>query len=134
MDKNKILIALSESDKTDIGKRDFATQSCPQKGFSAIWTLESEVNDGGFFQYFLNRDETAGFAGEALQTINASRAAEICPRAIAAAFPGGLPPNTDGIASAAPHFSQAARESFDALDHQFYHYPDESDEPAVRLR
>ena len=39
MDKNKILIDLSESKRTDFGKVDFAEQSEEQKVFSAIWKL-----------------------------------------------------------------------------------------------
>jgi hypothetical protein len=46
--KNDILIGLSESDKTEFGKEDFAQQSTSQKVFSSIWALESEVNNGGF--------------------------------------------------------------------------------------
>jgi uncharacterized protein DUF4375 len=52
VDKNAFLIQLSESDRTMFGKEDFATQSVPQKVFSAIWAVESEVNNGGFSQYF----------------------------------------------------------------------------------
>jgi hypothetical protein len=48
MDKNQILIDLSDSDRTsdrtEFGKEDFATQSLPQKVFSSIWALEGEVN------------------------------------------------------------------------------------------
>jgi hypothetical protein len=47
MDKNKFLIDLSESDQTDFGRVDFASQSDPQRTFSAIWELESQVNNGG---------------------------------------------------------------------------------------
>jgi|SRR6266446_972052 len=54
MDKNGILIGLSESEKTKFGKEDSARQSLPQKVFSAIWAVESEVNNGGFSQYFSN--------------------------------------------------------------------------------
>jgi hypothetical protein len=46
MTKNDILINLSESEKTSFGKQDFASQSLPQKVFSAIWAVESEVNSG----------------------------------------------------------------------------------------
>jgi hypothetical protein len=35
--KNNILIALSESEKTQFGKQDFASQSRPQQVFSSIW-------------------------------------------------------------------------------------------------
>jgi len=47
MDKNKILIELSESNRTEFGKEDFDKQSLPQKVFSAIWSVEAEVNNGG---------------------------------------------------------------------------------------
>jgi hypothetical protein len=88
MNKNGILISLSESEKTSFGKKDFALQSRPQKVFSAIWALESEVNNGGFSQYFLNDSrESASFIVEALETIGAPKTADICRRAIAAAFP-----------------------------------------------
>jgi len=36
MNKNGILISLSESEKTRFGKEDFALQSLPQKVFSAF--------------------------------------------------------------------------------------------------
>ena len=78
MDKNNILIDLSESKKTKFGKEDFALQSLPQKVFSTIWSVESEVNNGGFSQYFLNSSaETASFVVEALETIGAPTAASI---------------------------------------------------------
>ena len=63
--KNNILISLSESDKTQFGKQDFATQSIPQQVFSSVWALEAEVNNGGFSQYFLNDScETAVFVAK----------------------------------------------------------------------
>lgn len=46
MDKNGILITLSESAQTDFNKKDFIAQSMSQKVFSAIWAVESEVNTG----------------------------------------------------------------------------------------
>ena len=54
MDKNHYLIELSEGERTDFGRVDFEEQPEPQKVFSAIWELESEVNNGGFDQYFRN--------------------------------------------------------------------------------
>jgi hypothetical protein len=54
VNKNRILIDLSESKQTGFGKQEFAEQTLPQKVFSTIWALESEVNNGGFSQYFLN--------------------------------------------------------------------------------
>jgi hypothetical protein len=76
VNKNDILIDLSESEKTRFGKEAFARQSLPQKVFSAIWSVESEVNNGGFSQYFVNDSaESASFVVEALETIGAPKTA-----------------------------------------------------------
>jgi hypothetical protein len=124
MTKNGILISLSESPKTKFGKEDFASQSIPQKVFSAIWAVESEVNNGGFSQYFLNSSsETAAFVEEALDTIGAPKTADICRRAIACAFPDGLPATKEGISSAAADFSDGVLEELEPLDQEFFAYP-----------
>ena len=124
MDKNGILIALSESDRTKYGKEDFSAQSNPQRVFSAIWAVEAEVNNGGFSQYFLNEScETAGFVVEALEAVGAPRTAEICRSAIAAAFPEELPSDPEEISSAASEFSSTVEERLSALDDEFYQYP-----------
>jgi hypothetical protein len=119
MDKNQILIALSESDKTKFGKEDFSTQSIPQKVFSSIWALESDVNDGGFSTYFQNGNtETVVFVVEALNIIGAPQTAEICRRAIECAFPEGLPSTLS-----AENFSGKTLDQLSALDDLFYTYP-----------
>src|SRR6266480_2122618 len=100
--KNHILINLSSSDKTSFGKEEFVRQSLPQKVFSAIWAVESEVNNGGFSQYFVNSSaESASFVVEALETVGAPETASICNRAIVTAFPGGLPTTVEAIRSVA---------------------------------
>jgi hypothetical protein len=72
MDKNEFLIALSESEKTDFGRIEFSQQTEEQQVFSAIWDLESEVNNGGFEQYFCNLGgDTANFVPTALERIGA---------------------------------------------------------------
>ena len=79
MNKNKYLIDLSESDRTRFGKEYFVDQSLPQKVFSSIWAVKSEVNNGGFYQYFQNSSaETAPFVVQALDTIGAPLTADIC--------------------------------------------------------
>ena len=122
--KNNILTSLSESDKTQFGKQDFASQSTPQRIFSSIWAVESEVNNGGFSQYFLNDScESAAFVAEALDTIGAPRTADICRRAIAIAFPAGLPPTPQAISTAAADFSEEVVEQLATLDNEFFGYP-----------
>lgn len=122
--KNSILIDLSESDKTKFGKQAFATQSAPQQVFSSIWAVESEVNNGGFSQYFLNSScETAAFVAEALDTIGAPHTADICRRAIDSAFPTGLPSTPDAISTTAAHFPDEILGQLDTLDNEFLEYP-----------
>lgn len=124
MDKNSILISLSESEKTRFGKEDFALQSLPQKVFSAIRAVESEVNNGGFSQYFLNSSaESASFVVQALETVGAPRTADICKRAIASAFPAGLPQTPETIRSGAAAFSDEIVEKLEPLDQEFFAYP-----------
>jgi hypothetical protein len=124
MNKNSILIRLSESEKTKFGKEDFALQSLPQRVFSAIWAVESEVNNGGFSQYFVNSSaESASFVVQALETIGAPETAGICKRAIAAAFPSGLPQTEETIRSVAADFSDEILEQLEPLDQEFFAYP-----------
>jgi|SRR5450631_1165702 len=124
MNKNGILIDLSESEKTRFGKEDFAFQSPPQKVFSALWAVESEVNNGGFSQYFSNSSaESAPFVVEALETIGAPKTADICKQAIAAAFPAGLPSTPETICSVAADFPDEILEKLEPLDQEFIAYP-----------
>lgn len=124
MNKNRILIDLSESKKTAFGKQEFAKQSFQQKVFSAIWALESEVNNGGFSQYCLNSSaESVSFVVEALETIGAPKTASICIRAIATAFPYGLPTTVEAIRSVAADFSDEILKKLEPLDQEFVAYP-----------
>jgi hypothetical protein len=105
-------------------KEDFANQSFPQKVFSAIWQVEAEVNNGGFSQYFFNDSKaSAWFVALALEHIGAPKTANICERAISAAFPSGLPDDLDSIRSAAADFPKDILEKLYALDKEFYSYP-----------
>jgi hypothetical protein len=122
--KNHILILLSQSEKTSFGKQDFSRQSLPQKTFSAIWAVESEVNNGGFSQYFLNSTcDSTPFVVTALETIGAPTTADICKRAIETAFPNGLPRSEDAIRSAAASFTDEILAALEPLDQEFFSYP-----------
>jgi hypothetical protein len=124
MNKNVILIRLSESENTRFGKEDFALQSLPQRVFSAIWAVESEVNNGGFSQYFSNDSaESASFVVKALETIGAPRTANICNRAVVTAFPGGLPTKVEAIRSVANGFPEEILAELEPLDQEFFAYP-----------
>ncbi len=123
-EQNEILIKLSESAATKIGKEEFEQQSLPQKVFTASWEIESEVNNGGFSQYFLNDSaESASFVVNALTTIGAPKTAEICGRAIVTVFPGGLPQTAEAVQSRAADSSEDILAKLEPLDQEFFSYP-----------
>ena len=124
MNKNGYLIHLSESDNTQFGKVAFADQPMPQKVFSAIWAAESEINNGGFSQYFYNSSaESAWFMEQAFEAIGARKTGEICRRAVAAAFPDGLPDSEEAIRTAAADFPDEVMGKLEPLDLEFFAYP-----------
>lgn len=124
MSKNEELIALAESDRTARGAKDFADQSFALKVFWAVWSLEEQVNNGGFSQYFQSESaDTASFVVLALETIGAGGTAEICKQAITTAFPSGLPDNAEEISDAAAEFSSDTESKLEELDEAFYQYP-----------
>jgi hypothetical protein len=125
MNKNNFLIELSESNKTEFGKVDFARQSEKQKVFSAIWVLESEVNNGGFAQYFQNdRGETANFAPTALKRVGANHCAHIVENAIRALTYDSSSMSPDKIESLIAEATKETLEKLDVLSSLFFKYPD----------
>src|SRR5271170_7166472 len=125
MNKNNYLINLAESTRTDFGREDFSKQVEAQKVFSAIWALESEVNNGGFLQYFSNSSgETANFAPTALRHIGAIRCASIVEQAIAAISSKPLPDSHDARQRILNSVGEAACAKLEELDKQFFAYPD----------
>lgn len=126
MDKNRFLIRLAESPRSQYGKVAYDKQSKPQQVFSAIWGMEARVNSGGFEQYLESWDgKMAGDAAAALRSIGADRAAAIVAAAVAA-FPGGAPPRDhqarQRLSSAA---SSETRATWERLDQEFLRYPDD---------
>lgn len=125
MNKNNYLIDLSESEHTDFGRVVFAEQPEPQKVFSAIWALESQVNNGGFLQYFVSSDfDTANFAPTALRSIGSHSCASVVERALRALSPSSLPDAQQACAQLVDSISNEAREQFEAFDTDFMAYPD----------
>ena len=124
MDKNQYLIELSESPRTDFGKRDFAQQRHEQKVFSAIWELESLVNNGGFRGYFGNGAETASFAPAALHAVGAHQCAAIVEEALAI-VPARLPTEHDACWEVMHSLPGPVAAQFQSLDDRFFAYPDD---------
>jgi len=124
MDKNNFLIDLSESASSDFGRVDFSNQSDAQQVFSAIWELESQINNGGFDQYFRNSETDIILnAPTALRTIGASKCAAIVESAINLLSP--FPSDRDTRADALDDAGDEVQDQLDALDTQFFAYPDD---------
>ena len=124
MDKNGFLIDLSESEWTDFGRVEFSAQPEPQKVFSAIWKLESDVNNGGFDQYFLNSEsDVIAHAPIALRAIGVSSCAEIVEKAIQVIAP--LAPTEIGRYESLDDAGDEGQERLDMLDAEFFAYPND---------
>jgi hypothetical protein len=63
------------------------------------------------------------FVAEALDTIGAPRTADICRRAVAKAFPAGLPSTRKAISTAAADCPDDVLDQLGALDHEFLASP-----------
>ncbi|MBQ8200837.1 MAG: DMP19 family protein [Clostridia bacterium] len=126
-DKENLIVELSQyiAEKCGYGESMDAL-STHERVFYVTQTLEMEVNNGGFSQFFYN--SSGDFAGELIQAftdIGAFRTAEICGEALGA-FGCKLPENQD-----------ARQEMLDALeseeidgmlgecDDAFYEYQDD---------
>lgn len=125
MDKNAILIDLSESDRTMFGRVDFDQQPPEQQVFSAIWELESQVNNGGFEQFFSAVDgDSANSAPQALRAIGAHACAGIVERALRVVSPHALPREQSLREDLIDQLDQDAQDALEMLDQEFFAYPD----------
>lgn len=125
MDKNTFLIELSESHRTHFGRVDFNEQPEEQQVFSAIWELESQVNNGGFAQYFSSVDGyTANFAPSALRRIGAAKCADIVARALSIVSSDTLPEDQASRERLIDVVDRSTQDALESLDQEFFTYPD----------
>ena len=119
------LIRLSEKIFQRLGDVGFEGLTDNQKVFVCVWSLEGEVNNGGFDQFYFNSsgDWSIGIHA-ALEKIGAHQMAAIVHRANSF-FPDGIPSKDR---QARQHqldaLPEAVRDSFQQLDSEFYKYPD----------
>ena len=124
--KNELLIDLSESDRTEFGRVPFDEQAEEHKVFSAVWALESQVNNGGFLQYFASGDgDTAEFAPRALRTIGARSCASLVERALRLVSSSPLPESRGARAELLESLPQAVVDRLERIDQAFFAYPDD---------
>jgi len=131
MNKNETLIAVSESGR--FWSVAFEELSRPEQVFRSVWDLESDVNNGGFDQYYWNSSGDTAFAAvDALVEISAHATAAIVTRAHEA-FPGGAPSKDQSTRQELVEAITAEAEGrWESLDSEFCRYPDDLTELLFR--
>jgi hypothetical protein len=126
VDKNAALIALAESDAARFWKVDYDRLTIAERTFLCVWELESEVNNGGFVQYYENLSGgRATEAPAALEQIGASKVAAIV-RSANALFQAGRPDaDQESRTAQLEAMSDNAAGELEAFDEQFFDYHDD---------
>ena len=124
---NRRLIKLSESPTAPFWRVDYDTLSTPERVFLLIWELESEVNNGGFHQYFYNSSGAlAPHVVSALKAIGAEPTAEIAQRALNAVVNAITSWSNDADRQASVNrLSSGARQILESLDQEYYKCPED---------
>jgi hypothetical protein len=93
----------------------------PERVFLRVWSLEGEVNNGGFAQYFENSagDYAAG-TPDALRSVGAADMAALIEQAMQPFGPSGPPADRAARAKAMETLPPSGRELWSQLDDQFY--------------
>jgi hypothetical protein len=119
------LFRLSEKVFHRLGEVGYERLTDAQKVFVCVWSLEGEVNNGGFDQFYFNSSgDWAVETPAALEKIGAHQAAAIVRKANSV-FPDGKPSNDRELRQQQlDALPDAVRDSFQQIDSQFYKYPD----------
>jgi len=126
MDAYAWLIDLSERSATRFFETPFARLTTAEQVFVTVWTLEADVNNGGFDQYYLNSSgDHAWYAPAALRAIGAERTAAIAERASAPFGPDGPAPDRDTRLASLDKLPEGVDDLWNDCDLAFYAYPDD---------
>jgi hypothetical protein len=102
----------------------FAGLTEPERTFLCVWSLEAEVNNGGFAQFFANSSgDYASATPRALRQVGASEMAALVERAMEPFGPGGPPADREQRSRAMDSLPQSASELWERLDGAFYDLP-----------
>ena len=96
-----------------------------ERVFTCVWTLEAEVNNGGFEQFYLNSSgDIAADTPSALRAIGAEHTASLVDRANAVFGPDGPPVDRDARTEVVENLEDSALEVFEEVDSAFLEYQD----------
>ena len=123
---NRRLVRLAESPNIRFWRVAYDQLSLPERVFGLIWEFESEVNNGGFLQYFRNSSGAhAPEIADALEAIGASATAIIVERALELAGQDIVWSNEDARQAAINRLPSTIREKLNELDQAFYKCQDD---------
>jgi len=125
-DPSKLLGELSTIIFQRYQQRGFADLNEPERVFHCIWWLETEVNNGGFDQYFFNSaGNHARETSVALNAIGALQTVGILQQAMGK-FAEGVPPeDRDERQIQLLDLTDNDENAFEELDNEFYKYKDD---------
>ena len=111
----------------------FASLTQKEQVFFCVWSIEAEVNNGGFNQYFFNSaGDHASETVEALRAIGAEHTASLLERAIAVFGAGGPSSERDRRQDQLERLSEEQRAELSELDDAFFAYEDNLSELLAR--
>jgi hypothetical protein len=125
MDSEKFLLSIVDNVRRRESELGFSTLSPKEQVFLLVWSLEAEVNNGGFHQFFFNSagDRFAETA-EALRTIGAVQMAEIVDLANNVLGTQSLSPNRLLRQEQLESLTEDQKDFLSELDTRFYEYPE----------
>ncbi len=125
MDSEKYLFTLADDIQGRESKAGLSGLVPKEQVFFLVWSLEAEVNNGGFNQFFFNSSgDHAAATAEALRAIGAKKTAAIVDRAVSLFGAEGPSRNRVQRQQQLTLFSEEQQERFSELDTNFYAYPD----------
>ncbi len=128
METTQALIALNGLIQKKLGTQDYTVLTHPELVVLAVDWLQSEVNNGGYHQYFFNSySELAQEAIDGLREIGANQAAEITEKAYSIFPDSKVPKNRDERQILLDKAGEKGEALLNNLDNEFYKYPDNID-------
>jgi hypothetical protein len=119
------LFTLVDEIQSKEGTHGYAALTPAEQVFFCVWTLEAEVNNGGFSQFYYNSSgDIAVDVPGALRAIGADQTASIVDRANALFGPDGPSADSDARQERLEDLEESAEDDFEALDQAFLEYRD----------
>lgn len=124
----KFLIGVSKKVFDRLEKVGYDGMTDAEKVFFCIWTLEGDVNNGGFDQYFFNPwSEYSIKTVDAFEKIGASKTASIIRRANSVFGNSGPAKDRTTRQKQLDSLTESGKEKLKGLDDEFYEYHEDID-------